>query len=76
MSLLVSLFSPIGIVNDFGIVAGMGVGMSLLVMLTLIPAGRSIIDRRREARGKLAAPRQISKSLPGISRTAAWLGRG
>ena len=64
VSLLVSLFSPIGIVNDFGVIAGLGVGMSLLVMLTLIPAGRTIIDRRRAARGKLKAPRPISTALP------------
>ncbi len=76
VSLLVSLFSPIGIVNDFGVIAGMGVGMSLLVMLTLIPAGRTIIDRRREARGKLKVPRPISTALPGISRMAEVLGKG
>ena len=76
VSLLVSLFSPIGIVNDFGVIAGLGVGMSLLVMLTLIPAGRTIIDRRRAARGKLREPRPISTALPGISRMAELLGKG
>ena len=55
VSLLATLFSPIGVVGDFGVVAGMGVGMSLIVMLTLIPAGRTIIDRRRESRGNAAA---------------------
>ncbi len=76
VSLLVSLFSPIGIVNDFGVIAGMGVGMALLVMLTLIPAGRTIIDRRRAARGKLKEPRPISTALPGVSRMAEFLGKG
>ena len=76
VSLLVSLFSPIGIVNDFGVIAGMGVGMSLLVMLTLIPAGRTILDRRREARGKLKDPRPMSTALPGVSRLAESLGKG
>lgn len=47
-SLLVNLLSPIGLVGDFGVVAGLGVALSLTVMLTLIPAGRAIIDRRRE----------------------------
>ena len=75
VSLLASLFSPIGIVGDFGIIAGLGVGMSLFVMLTLVPAGRTIIDRRREARGTLAMPRPISDALPGVSRIAEWLGR-
>ena len=42
VSLLATLFSPIGVIGDFGIVAGLGVGMSLIVMLTLISAGRTI----------------------------------
>ena len=75
VSLLATLFSPIGVIGDFGIVAGLGVGMSLIVMLTLIPAGRTIIDRRREARGALADPRPISNALPGIAPAAELLGR-
>ena len=75
VSLLANLFSPIGIVGDFGIIGGLGVGMSLFVMLTLIPAGRTIIDRRREARGTLKAPLPISNALPGVRRMAELLGR-
>ena len=73
VSLLASLFSPIGAIGDFGIIAGLGVGMSLIVMLTLLPAGRTIIDRRREARGTLAPPRPISNALPGVERIAERL---
>ena len=75
VSLLANLFSPIGIVGDFGIIAGLGVAMSLVVMLTLVPAGRTIIDRRQEARGRLSEPRPISNALPGIRRIAELLGR-
>ena len=75
ISLLATLFSPIGVIGDFGIVAGLGVGMSLIVMLTLIPAGRTLIDRRRETRGTLSAPRQVSNALPGIPQASEWLGR-
>ena len=75
VSLLVSLFSPIEIVGDFGVIAGLGVGMSLIVMLTLIPAGRTIIDTRREARGTLEPPRPISNALPGVEQAAGLLGR-
>ncbi len=75
VSLLASLFSPIEIVGDFGIIAGLGVGMSLIVMLTLVPAGRTIIDRRREARGRLNPPRPIANALPGVSGLAGLLGR-
>ena len=76
VSLLASLFSPIGIVGDFGVNAGLGVGLSLLVMLTLLPAGRTLIDRRREARGTLTQPRPIATALPGVGRVAQTLGRG
>ena len=75
VSLLVGLFSPVEIVGDFGIIGGLGVGMSLIVMLTLIPAGRTIIDRRREARGDLRTPRPIANALPGVERLAETLGR-
>ena len=73
-SFLSNLFSPIGVIGDFGIVAGLGVGLSLIVMLTLLPAGRTIIDRRREARGRLGAPRAVSRALPGVERAAELLG--
>ncbi|MCY3802609.1 MAG: MMPL family transporter [Chloroflexi bacterium] len=75
VGMLASLFSPIEIVRDFGVVAGLGIGMSLIVMLTLVPAARTIIDRRREARGKLKPPRPIVHALPGIERVAGLLGR-
>ena len=75
VSLLATLFSPIGVIGDFGIVAGLGVGMSLVVMLTLVPATRTIIDRRRERRGTLRPPRPISNALPGVQRIAGVLGR-
>ena len=75
VSLLAGLFSPVEIVGDFGIIAGVGIGLSLIVMLTLIPAGRTIIDRRRETRGALQPPRPISSALPGIERAAEMLGR-
>ncbi len=73
--MLASLFSPIEVIGDFGVVAALGVGLSLIVMLTLIPAGRTIIDRRRESRGSLPPTRAISNAVPGVSRIAEILGR-
>ena len=75
VSMFANLFSPIEIVGDFGVIAGLGVGMSLIVMLTLIPAVRTIIDRWREARGTLRPPRPIANALPGVSPLAEMLGR-
>ena len=74
VALLAGLFSPIGVIGDFGVVAALGVGMSLIVMLTLLPAGRTIIDRRREARGTLKPPRPVANALPGVGRLAEVLG--
>ena len=74
VSLLANLFSPVEIVGDFGVVAAFGVGMSLFVMLTLVPAGRTIIDSRREARGTLPPQRLIAQAIPGVARAAELLG--
>ncbi len=74
VSFLANLLSPISGIGDFGVVAGLGVGLSLIVMLTLIPAVRTIIDRRREARGPLPPPRSIANAIPGIDRLAERLG--
>ena len=71
---LATLFSPMDIVGDFGVAAALGVGMSLIVMLTLIPAVRVIVDRRRDARGTLTPPRPISRALPGIEGAAERIG--
>ena len=75
VSFLSGLISPIPAVGDFGIVAGLGVGLSLIVMLTLIPAARVLLDRRREAKGTLTQPRLVADALPGIGRAAEALGR-
>ena len=75
VSLLAGLFSPIDMIGDFGIVGGVGVGLALIVMLTLLPASRTIMDRRREARGTLKPPRPIATALPGVERLAETLGR-
>ena len=64
VSLLAGLFSPVEIVGDFGIVAGVGIGLSLIVMLTLIPAGPN--DHRPPAGGA----RNAAASPPYLGRIA------
>ena len=73
-SFLANLLSPISGIGDFGVVAGLGIGFSLIVMLTVVPAARMIIDRRREARGPLPPPRPIANAIPGVDRLAERLG--
>ena len=52
-----------------------GWGSAFVVMLTFVPAVRTIIDRRREERGALRAARPISDSLPGVGWAARLLGK-
>ena len=73
-SLFAQLLSPIPAIADFGIVAGLGVGMSLIVMLTLIPAARAILDRRRESKGTLKRPTLVADAIPRVGPMAAALG--
>ena len=74
LSFATGLLSPIEAIGDFGIVAGLGIALSLVVMMSLVPAANAIIDRRRESRGTLAPPRAVSDSLPGLRRAARMLG--
>ncbi len=77
VSFLAGLLSPIAAVGDFGIVAGLGVGLSLFVILTLLPAARLILERRRGTAADDAPnqPRQLAEALPGIGQAAEALGR-
>ena len=70
-----NLVSPIPANGDFGVTAGLGVGFGLIVMLTLIPSARTLIDRRQESHGALPAARPIANALPGVGAAAAALGR-
>ena len=75
VSFLTNLASPIPANGDFGITAGLGVAFGLIVMLTLIPAARVLIDRRHESRGRLPPARPIANALPGIGGAVEALGR-
>ena len=75
VSFLTNLASPIPANGDFGITAGLGVAFGLIVMLTLVPAGRALLDRRREAKGGLPPARPISNALPGVGGAVEALGR-
>jgi predicted RND superfamily exporter protein len=65
IAFLTNFASPIPATRDFGIVAAFGVFFGLLVMLTLVPAARAILDGRREAKGTLRASRPVSDAIPG-----------
>lgn len=74
-----NVVSPIPATRDFGLVAAFGVFFGLLVMLTLVPAARAILDGRREAKRTLKAPRPVSDAIPGagpvVERVGAFVAR-
>ena len=74
VSFLTNVSSPIPATADFGVVAAMGVGSGLIVMLTLLSSGRALIERRREARGRLTSTQPISAAIPGLAGVAEALG--
>ena len=74
VAFLTNLTSPIPANGDFGVVAGVGVGAGLIVMLSLLASSRALIDRRRESRGRLPPARPVSGAIPGVGRAVEALG--
>ncbi|MEL6893287.1 MAG: MMPL family transporter [Actinomycetota bacterium] len=75
ISFLTNLTSSIPANGDFGIVAAFGVFFGLFTMLVLIPAARTILDRRREADESLAEPRLMGDAIPGAGTLVERVGR-
>ena len=74
VSFLTNLSSPIPANGDFGVVAGIGVGSGLIVMLALTSSSRALFDRWRESRGSLTLARPISGAIPGVGPLVESLG--
>jgi len=45
---LTNIFSPITAIKDFGILATVGIGSAFILMLTVVPSVRTLLDRRAE----------------------------
>ena len=74
VSFLANVTSPLPANVDFGIVAAIGVGFGLIIMLTLLTAARALVDGWRESHGSLRASRSVSDAIPNISPLADTLG--
>ena len=74
VSFLTNIASPIPANGDFGVVAGIGVGAGLIVMLALTSSSRALFDRWRESRGSLTPVRPISGAIPGVGPAVEALG--
>ncbi len=74
VSFLTNLTSPIPANGDLGVVAGVGVGAGLIIMLALVASSRALLDRWRESRSSLPPPRPISGAIPGVGPAVEALG--
>ena len=68
VSFLTNLFGDIPGLADFGVVAAVGVMSGLTVFLTAVPATRTLLDRRGEAKGKKPQIRPIDQAIPGAGK--------
>jgi uncharacterized protein len=50
---LTNVVNPIPALRDFGVLAAIGIALSFLLMLTFVPALRTVMDRRAERGGRL-----------------------
>jgi uncharacterized protein len=60
---LTNVFSPMAPIADFGILTAIGVLGSFVVMTTLVPASRHVLDARRLAKGRADRPRRPANAL-------------
>ncbi len=74
VSFLTNLFGDISGLADFGVVAAVGVFSGLTVFLTAVPAARSLLDRRGEAKGKTPQIRPIDQAIPGAGKLVQSIG--
>lgn len=50
---LTNVFNPVPALKDFGILAAVGIIVAFVLMLTFVPAVRTVLDRRAERHGRL-----------------------
>ncbi|MEM8706912.1 MAG: MMPL family transporter [Actinomycetota bacterium] len=75
ISFLTNLTSSIPANGDFGIVAAFGVFFGLFTMLVLLPAARTLLDERKEAKGTLGEVRLTGDAIPGAGPVVERAGR-
>lgn len=73
ISFLTNVTSNLAPMRDFGIIAAIGVMLGWFVMITFVPAVRTILDRRRVRKGKRLQSTHMSDAIPGVGRLIAGL---
>jgi len=73
---LTNVVNPVTALRDFGILAAIGISAAFILMLTVVPAIRTLLDRRAERLGNLerqAFGRQSERLLPKLMGSTAVL---
>lgn len=73
---LTNIVNPIPALRDFGILAAVGISVAFALMLTFVPALRTVLDRRAEWGGRLPTDGMGAtrdRLLPDIVARSAWL---
>lgn len=78
LGFLTNVANPVPAIQDFGVLAAVGIAVAFLLMLTFLPAARVLLDRRAERRDEL--PREAlggssEGRLSGITASTAVLGQ-
>src|SRR5690606_9290593 len=50
---LTNVFNPVPALKDFGILSAVGIIASFILMITFVPAARTLLDRRAQTGGRL-----------------------
>ena len=73
---LTNVVNPVGALRDFGILAAVGISSAFILMLTVVPAIRVLLDSRGERAGHLeraAFGHQSERVLPKVMGSTAVL---
>lgn len=73
---LTNVFNPVPALKGFGILAAVGIVVAFILMLTFVPAVRTILDRRAERNGTLpvmALQSHGDRWLPRFMEKLSWL---
>ncbi len=73
---LTNVINPVTALRDFGILAAVGITSAFILMLTVLPSARVLLDRRGEAKGHIASEafgHQSERVLPKLMGNASVL---
>ncbi len=74
LGFLTNLANPVPAIQDFGVLAAIGITVAFLLMLTFVPAARSLLDRRADELPREALGATAEGRLSNLTASTAVLG--